>query len=266
MRQTQKKRRQLCMGIVTNPSMRKSIHGTSYISKNYIDWFEQHGIRIVPIPYDTTEYERYFSMINGLCIPGAIKGENHIHPIFLQTITHFYKLSLTSDYFPIWAECLGFYLLMYITGQLKTLKEYNATGDYPIYPTMKPSRLLQSFSASYLHYLEHYHSTYHDHFYGISPDHFMKRKRLHHFYHVAATAFDKDGKECVAIIEAKKYPIYGLAFHPWGMKHAGPFIDFIRSELRKNKHECPLIPYVHRTRKHYTYKHSLSEIHEYYYF
>lgn len=268
MHRTQKKKKPLCIGIVTNPSMHASVHGTSYISKKYVDWFEHYGIRVVPIPYDTPHVELYFSMINGLCIPGNIKGSVDNNATFIRTVTRLYKLSLKDAYFPIWGECFGFQLLMSIVGQCKTLKEYDATGTYPIHPTVdsKHSHLLQSFTPAYRHYIEHTTSTYHDHLYGISPEDFMKNARLRRFYHISATAFDDKGAEFVALIEAKKYPIYGLAFEPWGMKQSRPFLDFIRSELQKNRHRLQLMPYVHRVQKHHTYLHSPSERHRYYFF
>lgn len=257
------------MGIVTNPSMRKSIHGTSYISKNYIDWFEQHGIRIVPIPYDTPNPDMYFSMINGLCLPDNIKGINIFHPLYIKTITRLFDLSIQkNEYFPIWGECYGYHLLLYITGHIKQLKRYNITGYYPIHLTeaQTESCMIQFFTSNYLSYLEKTASTYHNHLFGISPEDFMQNIRLQQFYHIVATTFDDKGREFVALIEAKKYPIYGLAFHPSGMKNDVPFIKFLIAELRKNKHKCPITPYLHNTMKSHPYLVNPKRKRDYYLF
>jgi anthranilate/para-aminobenzoate synthase component II len=227
-----------------------------------VDQFETNKIRVVPIPYDTTEPELYFQMINGLCIADNIKGDTRIHPTFLRTIAWFIERS-KKEYFPIWAECFGYQLLIFIIGHVRKLKEYDITGTIPIYPTGAPSRLLDSFSASYRHYLEQ-PSTFHNHLHGISPSDVIKNKRLHHFFHILATSFDKKGNECVALMEAKDYPIYGIGFHPFNMKHNIPFYQFIRSELLKNKHHCSA-PYLHQTRN-YHYHISNGTRHSFYFF
>ena len=253
---TRKKTRQLCIGIVTNPSI-TSVHGRSFIGKAITHWFESNRIRVVPIPYDTTEHESYFQQINGLCIADNRKGDSRINPTFFRTLTWFVTRSMT-EYFPIWAECFGYELLMFIIGHFRGLNEYNVTNMLPIHP-VHPSRLFHSFPASYHAYL-HQPTTKHDHLHGISPDDFMKRKRLREFFHIVATSIDKKGHNFVALIEAKQYPMYGIAFHPHQMKQNRPFIQFIRSELQHNPHHC-FAPYVHHT----TVPHRVDSIDYYFY-
>lgn len=258
---TRKRSRHLCIGIVTNPSIQTE-HVQTFITKYMVHQFETNGIRVVPIPYDAIELEAYFQKINGLCIADNIKGDTRIHPTFLRTISWFINRS-KKEYFPIWAECFGYQLLLIIIGHVRKLKEYDITGMIPMYPTGAPSRLLDSFSASYRAYVEQ-PTTVHNHFHGISPSDFIKNKRLHQFFHILATSFDKKEKEFISLIEAKDYPIYGVAFHPFSMKYGTPFMHFFRSQLLKNKHHCSA-PYLHQTRN-YHYHISNGTRHSFYFF
>lgn len=250
---TSKKHGSLCIGIMTMPHVRKVRHGTSHIMKPFVDWFEERGVRVLPVPYDTTEHEVYFRQINGLLIPGGETTFVMRDRTFVDSVTRFFELSFQQgEYFPIWGTCFGFQLLMFIIGGFTKLKRYPAHGLTPIHITKagKESRLFGSFSKRYLYYLEHYNSTSNNHEYGISPQDFMDNLHLSRFYDILATAVDEHGKEYVDAIEAKYYPIYGVQWHPERQRTTGPFVDFFVGELRKNTHRSSgSIPYLRRVMK-----------------
>ena len=125
-----KKHNSLCVGIITIPHMKKTKHGNTHIMKPYVDWFEERGVRVIPIPYDTTEHERYFNMINGLLIPGGETTFIMKNNTFIESVTKFFELSL-QEYFPIWGTCFGFELLMSLIGGFTKFKKYPAQGLYP---------------------------------------------------------------------------------------------------------------------------------------
>jgi gamma-glutamyl hydrolase len=244
---TSKKTQSLCIGIITIPHSRKTKYGTSHIMKSYVDWFEDRGVRVIPIPYNTTQYETYFKNINGLFIPGGETKYIIKNDAFITCISKFFELSLQKgEYFPIWGTCFGFELLMFLVGDFTKLKEYPAHGFYPLQITDDglSSRMFQSFSKNYLHYLENNKSCNNNHEYGISPADFMKNDHLRRFYSVLATSIDDKGKEYVAAIEGKGHPIYGVQWHPERQKTTGPFVEFFISELKKNKHKCVPYPYL----------------------
>jgi gamma-glutamyl hydrolase len=237
---TSKVHHSFCVGIITIPHSRKTKYGMSHIMKPYVDWFEERGIRVIPIPYDTTQHEMFFNMINGLFIPGGETPYIMKNNTFVDSVTKFFELSLQkNEYFPIWGTCFGFELLMFLIGGFTKLKRYNDHKLSPIHITHDgyQSRMLSSFPKRYLHFLENHNSTLQNHEYGISPDDFMNNLHLKRFYSILATAVGEDNKEYVAIIEAKYYPIYGVQFHPERQKTTGHFIDFFISELKKNKHK-----------------------------
>ena len=231
-------KKSLCVGILTIPHSKKIKHGTSHVMKAYVDWCIDRGAHVLLIPYDTTEHEAYMSMIHGLLIPGGETGYVLKNKAFIHSVTRFVELSLQPNiYFPIWGTCLGYEMLLTVIGGVMSFKRYVANGLYPIQitPDGKKSRMFHSFSSQYLHFLEHKKSTLQHHDYGMSVTDFMDNLHLTRFYHILATSIDEKGKEYIAAIEGKYYPIYGVAWHPERQSHSGAFGDFFLSELQKNK-------------------------------
>lgn len=233
----------ICVGILTIPHSKKIKYGSSHVMKAYVDWFTDRGVHVLLIPYNTTQHEEYMTMIHGLLIPGGEIGHVLKNKAFIHSVTRFIELSLQPDlYFPIWGTCLGFEMLLAIIGGTTRFKKYEADGLYPIQltPDGKDSRLFHSFSPQYLHFLEHKKSTLQHHDYGMSVADFMDNLHLTRFYHILATSIDEKGKEYIAAIEGKYYPIYGVSWHPERQSHSSAFGTFFLSELRKNKR--PLSP------------------------
>jgi len=236
---TSKINRQLCIGIITIPH----IHGASHIMKCYVNWFEERGIRVLPIPYDTKDHEVYFQLVHGLLIPGGDMEFIMQHKMFIRTVTWFFERSL-SEYFPIWGTCFGFELLLFLVGGFTSLNKYNAQGLYPI-TIVRESRMMREFSPRVLQYLEGSKSTHHNHAFGLSPEEFMKNLHLQRFYNIVATAKTDNDITYIAAFEAKYYPVYGVQFHPERLKKTGVFADFFISELNKSKHRCKIsIPHI----------------------
>jgi len=236
----------ICVGILTLPHSRKTKHGTSHIMKSYVDWFENQGVKVIPVPYDTLHHETYFHMMNGLFIPGTDKGFDVMNKTLVKTVTRFFELSLQpGEYFPIWGTCFGFQLLTILVSGNTTLQRYEADGRFPIHITKdgKRSRMMHGFSKPYLAYLENSLSTLQYHDYGISPTDFLANAHLRRFYRILATAKDQQGREYVTAIEGKYYPIYGVQGHPERQKRSAPFLSFFISELQKNRHHT-CVPFM----------------------
>jgi gamma-glutamyl hydrolase len=244
---TNKRHQPLTVGILTIPHMKHVKYGDSHIMKPYVDWFEDRGVRVIPIPYDTTQHETYFNMVNGLLIPGGETTFIVKNKKFMESVRRFFELSLAEDeYFPIWGTCFGFEVLMFIIGGFYKLKKYPARGFYPLEITDAGhnSRMFRSFPATYLHYLEHNKSCNNNHEFGISPSDFNKNPHLRRFYSILATSIDDTGVEYVAAIEGRGHPVYGVQWHPERQRSTGHFVDFFISELRKNRHKCITYPFL----------------------
>ena len=189
--------------------------------KSYIDWFEQRGIRVLPIPFDTKDHEVYFQMVNGLFLPGTNdkynNGSERHMDIFMNSLRIFYEMSIRKgEYFPIWGTCFGMERLIELIGGSRTWKSFPADGLFPLRISRNTtcSRMIQSFPSPYLDYLEQEKSTLQYHEYGISMEEMKSNPALHKFFSVLATSLDESGKEYVAAIESKHYPIYAVQFHP----------------------------------------------------
>jgi gamma-glutamyl hydrolase len=249
---TSKRNQSLCIGILTIPHSKPVKYGDSHIMKAYVDWFEERGVRVIPIPYETTQHEAYFQMVNGLFIPGGETPYIIKNKAFVDTVTKFFELSLAKDeYFPIWGTCFGYEMLLFLIGGFTKLKHYPARGFYPLQLTQAghTSKMFHSFPTRYIHYLEHNKSCNNNHEYGISPTDFLQNEHLRRFYNITATSIDNNGKEYVAAIEGKFYPVYGVQWHPERQKTTGPFVDFFISELKKNNHKCSSYPYLRSVMK-----------------
>ena len=237
----------ICIGILTIPHG-KTIHGPSHIMKSFIDWIESCGASILVIPFDTPLHQinLYFQRINGLFIPGGDTVYIVKDTAFMNTITRFFELSIQqNEYFPIWGTCFGFQLLILLFGKNAKLSDHRCYQMAPIMITEegRQSRLFSSLSPRFLHSLEHKKSTTHLHDLGISPSAFIKNEHLRRFYNILATSVDEKGKEYVAAIEAKHFPIYGVTWHPERGKK-NEFITFFLSECCKNKHKTIVMPHV----------------------
>ena len=201
-KKTNARRPLLCVGILTIPSKGRGSH----LLTSYVDWFEQRGVRVIPIPYDTTEVDAYFSMVNGLVIPGGDMPHIMQYPVFLKTVTRFFELSLQpGEYFPIWGTCFGFELLLFLVGGFTTRRTYDAHGSYPL-TIAGASRMMKGYKHSPV--------VFQNHLYGISPEDFEKNAHVRRFFSIVATAVDDAGKTYVAAMEGRFYPVYGVQFHP----------------------------------------------------
>jgi len=222
-------KRALCIGIITIPL--KTQYGNTHIMKTYVDWFENMGVTVIPIPYNTTEHEKYFNMVNGLFIPGEKRGINDFdnNRIIIKCISTFLLLSL-REYFPIWGTCFGFQALICLIAGFTKLKDHPAQGVYPVH--ISNSRLFKNIHS------KHLLQTQHNHDYGISVEDFIKNHHLRRFYTISSTSIDNNNKEYITSIEAKYYPIYGTAWHPERHDPNQFICWFFISELKKNTHIC----------------------------
>lgn len=236
---TLKKSRTCVVGILITPHQVKAKHGTSHIMKAYVDWFEDRGVHVIPIPYDTKDVDAIFSMIHGLLIPGGETTYLLRHRTYMRTVRKFVEMALHSPtYFPIWGTCFGMEALISVIGGLGSFSTSISHGLKPLHLTShaSASRMFRGCSKKFLHRLESTPSTQQNHEFGLLVDEFKNNHHLTGFYHVLATATDDAGHEYVAAIEGKEKPIYGVMWHPERQRGLGDrFAEFFVSELRKSK-------------------------------
>ncbi|XP_060926002.1 gamma-glutamyl hydrolase-like [Limanda limanda] len=234
----------------------------SYLPACYVKYLEAAGARVVPVRLNLSEeeYTKIFNSINGLVLPGG--ASNLLASHYSRASSFFFNSALrakdASDYFPILGSCLGFQQLTVLIAKenLLTLTDTTAVAlPLKLTPMGHSSRLFQSFPKDVLRSLTEENICPHFHKWSLTTESFNRNPRLQEFYKVLST--NHDGKqEFISTIEAYRYPIYGLQWHPekspfeWidkpGMIHSTAAIrvsfysgSFFVSEARKSNHRFP---------------------------
>ncbi|XP_033630319.1 gamma-glutamyl hydrolase-like [Asterias rubens] len=234
--------------------------GEAWLAAAYVKLLESAGARVVPILVDQPDeyYQKMFNSLNGVVLPGG--GQPDImNSSYGKAGRLFYEMSIKSfdeneDYFLVWGECLGIQLLTMITAEEDLLTDTD--GD-PVSLALsfekdfRKSKLYSAAPESIINTLKTKVNLNH-HKHSLTPTNFSKNAALTGFYQVLTTSSDISGIEFISSLEAYKYPIYGLAFHPekncfeWTfdcidhsedvIKVTQYFANFIVSEARKSNH------------------------------
>jgi gamma-glutamyl hydrolase len=246
---------------------------TSCFHNLYVQWVESAGARVVPIPYDAPQarLDTLFKSVNGLLFTGGETMIKNLTSPYMTTANYLLKKVVEANdkgtHFPLWGTCMGIQTLSVLVSQDPAVVLSNAFDSdnglmLPLDMTSasKKSRLfgtLGSISPPILNWFETKDVTTNLHHDGVLPDSFHSNERLSSFFNVLSTNQDRKGKTFVSTIEGKKYPIYGVQWHPerpqfeWGVdgvtkdpiNHDAEAIscmqytsNFFVSESRKNNH------------------------------
>lgn len=243
------------IGIITIPinSKYKDYYniGKSVMVSSNLNFFKDDDITILPIPFNTTEPETYFKKIHGLIIPGdtVFTCEKDEFNKICDTLIHLaIKLNDNGVYFPILGICKGMQHMLLAVEHYKNdiLDKLDTHGKYklPLNITNdgiesnlfkdavlnRPKWIIEMSTKRYL---------IHNHKYGLSLFKYNNNRKIKRFYKCLSINRDRNGKEFINIIEAYKYPFYGLQFHPESIyaKKQNYFSEFFISEVKKNKNK-----------------------------
>lgn len=228
-----------------------------HIAASYVKWIEAAGAQVMPVLLEEDEsyYKRVFEVTNGILFPG---GDNMLDPSrrtpMMVAAQHLYKLAVDAndrgDYYPIWGTCLGMELLTVLTSGRNELDDCLANdmllpmrftqdqsrlfapdavaSTYPLAPIDAKSaadNMIRMFSEKPLTYNFHH---------KCMTDAGMKRANLNEFYSTLSYSNDIHGLEFLAMIEARKYPFWGVQFHP----EKAPF-EFVVKKTQQNIGHSP---------------------------
>lgn len=195
--------------------------GKTYISSSYVKYIESAGSRVMPIrlTHSTSEYEHIFKSINGLLLIGG--ASNLETSEFSRVAKIFYRLALTAndagDVFPIWGTCLGLQLLTYLVAGENLLTKttaHNVAMALNLTAEAQSSQMFQSFPSEVLTALTQEPLTGNFHYYGVTEQAFMGNEKLRNFFSILSTNIALNGAVFVSTMEGKKYPFYGVQWHP----------------------------------------------------
>lgn len=242
----------------TNGKLSKAPNA-SYIAASYVKFVESGGARAVPILYNEPPevIEQKFRAVNGLLFTGGSARYGR----YLQTVEKLFQRALeendNGEYFPVYAVCLGFEILSIIVSQdLNILERFDAV-NHPstlIFESdaAKNTSIFKWFQPHILNKMSSEPLFMQNHMFGISPERMSANSGLSSFFKILTTSSDKNNKTYVSTIEAYKYPVTAVQWHPekntfeWEIStipHSADAIqvtqsvaNFVISEARKSSH------------------------------
>jgi gamma-glutamyl hydrolase len=230
------------IGIIAFPELNTS---NSLFPTNYVDWVESSGAKAVVLPYTISPKQllHCLDQLSGLVwTGGSIETPKYSS---LQYDTYMNTLQLSFDiiqsyndegrHFPLWGICLGFEILVLLGKKTKLPTLFNHIQHHPkkgkecISFTKESSRLKDWFDKDMRDKMEHTPCAYHHHHLGfdIIP--------MKHLILVSTNS------GFINMIEYKKYPFYGVQFHPdqpfnsFSRKVSHQLSCFLKHELKLNK-------------------------------
>ncbi|KAF1389323.1 hypothetical protein PFLUV_G00072240 [Perca fluviatilis] len=195
--------------------------GRTFIPSSYVKFIESGGSRVMPIrlTLNTAEYKKIFEKINGLLfIGGAVDLETSD---FARVAKIFYSLALKAndegDFFPIWGTCMGMQLLTVLVAGENLLANTTAENiALPLNLTTEASssRMFEGFPNKFMRALTKEPLTGNFHHYGLTVETFQENEKLRSFFSLLSTNVAENEVHFVSTIEGKRYPFYGVQWHP----------------------------------------------------
>ncbi|TRY74221.1 hypothetical protein DNTS_033174 [Danionella cerebrum] len=132
--------------------------------------------------------------------------------------------------------------------------DFAHTAGFYFNLALKSSRIFQRFPSELLKALSEEPLTANFHHYGITEQAFMVNEKLRGFFTVISTNVAQNGLEFVSTMEGRKYPFYGVQWHPevnrfqWNPRYSFPhssnavhvsalLAEFFVNEGRRSSHQ-----------------------------
>lgn len=193
--------------------------------------------------------------------PGGATYFNQSHG-YADAAQHIYEIAQelndAGSYFPLFGTCLGFELIIILASGRGKKENREICRSYEnlhveFTDDFRNSRMFAKISDEVHHILANENVTYNQHQFCIT-DHNMEAYNLTKDWRVMSYNHDEKGLEFISSVEHKRYPIYGVQFHPeksafeWKLSSNYPespnsiianrhFMDFFVSECRKSHHK-----------------------------
>ncbi|XP_023936690.1 gamma-glutamyl hydrolase A isoform X2 [Bicyclus anynana] len=236
---------------------------TSYIASSYVKDVEKSGARVVPILIGKPRsyYRDIMGNINGVLFPGGATHFNQSNG-YADAAQHIFemaqKLNDAGDYFPIFGVCLGFELLVILAsgrGLNENRIPCRSYENLPLHFTQdfRKSKMFHDAPRDIIDILKNKNVTVNVHRYCIVDEN-LSSHNLTKAWRNLQTSYsnDENGVRFVASIENKRYPFYGVQFHPekssfeWkssktythsfdAVRANRYFMDFFVNECRKSQ-------------------------------
>lgn len=216
----------------------------SFFPASYAKWLKVNGVQVVPLdifaPLD--EQAEILRAADGLLLTGGavplykpetlIELDPGVSSIVRVREFSFYtrkvreltrlakQINKDGRVFPVWTTCLGFEGLILGEANLTIGLSNVGNANFPSSVRLldRENELIKFFAASEAAAMERENLFYFNHEHAFFVSQFAENEQLQKKYEVVAEAFSREDTDrsspIVAIIASRRYPIYGVQFHP----------------------------------------------------
>jgi len=223
------------IGIVSTPSDFPQAYSPtqfSYIKDMYVDFVIAADAIPIAIPWDlpVRDMVTILNSVNGLLFTGGdtslweydANANEMLFSNFTKRVAFIVdqvmKMNDRGVHFPIYGVCQGHQVIpLAVFGKPSAIDHFLHYGqldtlDFPI--EGKESRMFRNMPNHLFSFLNSKKSMYFNHKYGFNASVLEEQKILEDFFFITAKGTDDNGKEFIAALEAKNYPIYTVQYHP----------------------------------------------------
>jgi gamma-glutamyl hydrolase len=200
--------------------------GQTFIAASYVKNIEMAGAQVVPIFYNSSpkQLEDLLSKINGVLLPGGavpIDRDNLWTSNIQAILDHANKQNDLGNPYPIWATCLSYEAIMYLSSGRKdnmtVLTRVEGQLGLPGSLTIRDnnSALIRALST------EEYEDlttgsgvVWFDQNWAVTLQTYEESEGINSFWRLVSTSTTSRGVEQVSTVEARKYPYFMVQYHP----------------------------------------------------
>lgn len=206
------------------PKLTSTATFQTYIAASYIKFVEMSGAQVVPIfAYADQSYiANLLPKLNGVLFPGG-GVEFDIKNRWTSNANYIFQYAIQQNdkgnVFPIWGTCLGHQLLSFLsnnftspltavrgqTAVLNTIK-FVTTDKGTLFTDMSDKLIAKVSTGQGIAYFNHH--------WAISRTTYDNNKKLNDFWKLIGETTSSYNEKFVSVWEARKYPFYGVQFHP----------------------------------------------------
>lgn len=222
------------IGILSTPSDFRNLYDPkefSYIKGAYGEFIEAADATAVGIPWDLPERDliSVLDSINGILFTGGDatlwEGDFDTEDLMFSNFTkrtafilrYAIQLNDKGIYFPVYGICQGHeVIVMGLAGKPHVIDHYVHPGQLDtveITPEGLTSRMFRNMPDRLVEFIKDKRSMFYNHRYGFNSS-LINNPLINEFFKVTARGVDDNGKEFIAAMEARDYPIYTVQYHP----------------------------------------------------
>ena len=228
----------------------------------YTKWASDSGAKVIPILpwYSKEKINHILDKVNGVIWQGGMRNlriGGHFENLNKYILEKIINKNDKNTYFPMFLICQGFELVhILMANNTKILSDYTAMKYFipmEINNNTRSSNMYSKLDEKDFQTFTKSNSTVHYHKYGFEPELYNKYKIFSDFFNINSFGYDRNGKKFIGSVEAKKYPIYAVQYHPEKVKYdrnipsnsivnskeafemSKKLADFFIEETRKNK-------------------------------